>query len=301
MAYRKLEQLSKNLKSNFFYNYDVSTSTWFQAGGKTDVFCLVSDEKELEIILNHTENIPIFVIGAGSNLLVRDGGFRGLIIKLGKSFNNLALNDNFIHVGASILDSNLSRFALSNSLSNLEFFSGIPGSVGGAIKMNAGCYGSETKDVLEKVSVITKNGKRRNLYKKDLNLDYRNSNLTNKDIITSAVFKADFGDKEKIKLIIKNIKYKREIYQPLRTKTSGSTFKNPKGFYAAKLIEESDCKGLNVGDAQVSDKHANFIINHNKATAKDIEDLGKIVQDKVYKKFDICLDWEIKIIGESSE
>ena len=301
MAYTKLEQLSKNLKSNFFYNYDLSTSTWFQTGGKTDVFCLVSDEKELEIILNHTENIPIFVIGAGSNLLVRDGGFRGLIIKLGKSFNNLALNNNFIHVGASILDLNLSRFALSNSLSNLEFFSGIPGSVGGAIKMNAGCYGSETKDVLEKVSVITKNGKKRNLYNKELKLDYRNSNLTNKDIITSAVFKADFGDKEKIKLIIKNIKYKREKYQPLRTKTSGSTFKNPKGLYAAKLIEESNCKSLKIGDAEVSSKHANFFINLNKASAKDIEDLGKAVQEKVYKKFSINLEWEIIIIGESSD
>ena len=301
MIYKKLEQLSKKLKSNFFFNYDLSNSTWFQAGGKADVFCLVADEKELEIILNHTENIPIFVMGAGSNVLVRDGGFRGLILKLGKSFNHISLNYNFIYSGASILDLNLSRFALSNSLSDLEFFSGIPGSVGGAIKMNAGCYGSETKDVLEKISVITKNGIKKNLSKNDLNLVYRNSNITNNDIITSAVFKATFGDKETIKLTIENIKRKREQYQPLRTKTSGSTFKNPKGLHASKLIEESDCKGLKIGDAQVSLKHANFLINLDRATAKDIDDLGKIVQEKVYNKFSINLEWEIIIIGVSSD
>ena len=299
MVYTQLEQLSKNLKSNFFFNFDISISTWFQAGGMADIFCLVSDEKELEIILSHTENIPIFVMGAGSNVLVRDGGFRGLIIKLGKSFNNLALNNNSIHAGASILDLNLSKFALFNSVSNLEFFSGIPGNVGGAIRMNAGCFGSETKDVLEEISIIEKNGTKKNLSKKDLNLVYRNSNITSNDIITSAVFKANFEDKEAIRLKIENIKRMREKYQPLRTKTSGSTFKNPKGLYAAKLIEESNCKGLKIGDAQVSSKHANFFINQRKATAKDIEDLGKVVQEKVYKKFSINLEWEIIIIGES--
>ncbi len=301
MVYNQLSQLSKNLKSNFFFNYDTSSSTWFRAGGFADLFCLVADEKELEIILNHSRDIPMFVMGAGSNLLIRDGGFRGIIIKLGKSFNNLAVNNNFIYAGASILDLNLSKFALSNSLSNLEFFSGIPGSVGGAVKMNAGCYGSETKDVLEKVSLITKNGLKKYLCKKDLDLTYRNSNLSHNDIITSAVFNVGFGDKEKIRLKIENIKCKREKSQPLRTKTGGSTFKNPKGFHAAKLIEESDCKGLKIGEASVSTKHANFFINQNKATARDIENLGKTVQERVYKKFNITLEWEIKIIGEESD
>ena len=301
MIYTKLNQLSKNLKSNFFFNYDTSASTWFRTGGLADVFCLVADEIELEIILNNSRDFPIFVMGAGSNLLVRDGGFKGMIIKLGKSFNNLVVNNNFIYAGASILDLNLSKFALSNSLSNLEFFSGIPGSVGGAVKMNAGCFGRETKDVLEKISLITKNGLKKNLYKKDLDLTYRNSNLSNNDIITSAVFNVNFADKETIRSMMENIKCKREVSQPLRTKTGGSTFKNPKGLHAAKLIEESDCKGLKIGEAFVSNKHANFFINQNKATARDIEILGKTVQERVFNKFNINLEWEIKIIGEKSE
>ena len=299
---KKFNQIAKNLRSKFFFDYDISSITWFRTGGKADLFCIVADESELEIILNHIDNdIPIFVIGAGSNVLVRDGGYRGIIIKLGKSFNNLNVNGNLIRAGASILDTNLSKFAYHNSLLGLEFFSGIPGSLGGAVKMNAGCYGCETKDVLKKISIFTKSGEKKNLCNKDLDFSYRNSNLLDNDIVTSIVFNGKFGEKNEIESKVRKIKLKRETTQPIKSKTGGSTFKNPKGEFAARLIEQADCKGLTFGEATVSIKHSNFLINLGNASAKDIESLGKIVQEKVVKKFNIFLEWEIKIIGDNSD
>jgi len=300
-VFRNLNKISKNLKSKFFFDYNISSSTWFRAGGKADLFCIVTDEQELEIILNNlNKETPIFVIGAGSNVLIRDGGFRGLIIKLGKSFNLLDISGSLINAGASILDINLSKYAWNHSLGGLEFFSGIPGSVGGAVKMNAGCYGYETKDVLKEISLITKSGERKKLSKKDLGFTYRNSNLSNEDIVTSAIYKGKYSEKNKIKMKINEIKLMREESQPLKNKTGGSTFKNPEGQFAAELIEQAECKGLTYGDATVSIKHSNFLINLGKATAKDIETLGKIVQEKVLQKLNINLEWEIKIIGEDS-
>ena len=295
--YEKIIILSDKLKSKIIKNYDIAKLTWFRTGGKADLFCIVDNESELEIILNNLENIPYQIIGAGSNLLIRDGGYRGLIIKLGKSFNELKINNNNILAGGSILDSNLSKFAYLNSIKNFEFFSGIPGSVGGAVMMNAGCYGSETKDLLQDITVMNNNGKISIVKKNDLNLSYRNSNLRNK-IVLKAKFKANKGHKEEILKEVNKIKKNREISQPIKKKTSGSTFKNPSGFYAAKLIEEAGCKGFRRGDAMVSDLHSNFFINTNKASASEIEDLGKLIIDKVYEKFQIILEWEIKIIGE---
>ena len=157
--YEKILKISKSLNSKFIFDYDIFKSTWFQTGGRTDIYCLVHNEIELEIILNNIGYIPYFIIGAGSNLLIRDKGYKGLIIKLGKSFNNLLIKNNRIFSGASILDTNLSKFAHLKSIKNLEFFSGIPGSVGGAITMNAGCFGNETKEVLHSITVMQNNGK----------------------------------------------------------------------------------------------------------------------------------------------
>ena len=294
---KKILEISKNLKSKFFFDYEIYNSTWFRTGGIADCYCIVNDEEELVKILNQIDNIPYFIIGAGSNLLIRDGGFKGLIIKLGKNFNTIELTNKSLNVGASILDINLSKFAFSNSIKNFEFFSGIPGSVGGAVIMNAGCYGSETKDLLQDITVMNNNGKISIIKKNDLNLSYRNSNLGNK-IVLKAKFKANKGHKEEILKEVNKIKKNREISQPIKKKTSGSTFKNPSGFYAAKLIEEAGCKGFRRGDAMVSDLHSNFLINTNKASASEIEDLGKLIIDKVYEKFQIILEWEIKIIGE---
>ena len=295
--YKKILELSNNLKSNFILDYDIYKSTWFRAGGKADIFCLVEDENELETILNHIGGISYSIIGAGSNLLIRDRGYRGLIIKLGKSFNQLSIKDNKILVGASILDANLAKFSYLHSIKNFEFFSGIPGSIGGAVKMNAGCFGTETKDVLFNVNIMKKSGKKVIIKKDSLNFSNRKSNIEN-DIVISAQFNFEYGHQEEIYDKLKNIKQYRIASQPIKTKTSGSTFKNPPGLHAAKLIEIAGCKGLKVGDAVVSDKHANFLINVNNATATQIENLGNQIIEKVYNKFQIILEWEIKIIGE---
>ena len=295
-------RISKTFKSKFFFDYDLSSSTWFRTGGKADLFCIVSDEEELKIILENLNNeTPLFIIGVGSNVLIRDGGFRGLIIKLGKAFNKLYIKNTLISAGAGILDTNLSKYAYNNSIEGLEFFSGIPGSIGGAIKMNAGCFGNSTKDVVKEISVYNKNGIKNNLSNNEIGFSYRNSKLSDDYIVTSVILEGRTGEKKDIETKIKEIKFKREVSQPLKTQTSGSTFKNPTGLYAAKLIEQADCKGLKVGDAVVSNKHSNFFINLGRATSSDIENLGKLVQNKVMQKMNILLEWEIKLIGEPLE
>tara|TARA_Y100000590_G_scaffold249057_1_gene279860 strand:- start:845 stop:1681 length:837 start_codon:yes stop_codon:yes gene_type:complete len=278
----------------------LSKLTWFKTGGNVKGYSYINNTEDLkEILLKIPNEIQIFVLGAGSNVLIRDNGFEGIVIKLGKEFNKIKIKDEKIYAGSGVLDSNLSKFALENSLKNLEFYSGIPGTLGGAIKMNAGCYGSETKNVIEGVKVLNRNAEEKLLKNFELGFDYRSSFISKDTIITEIIIPCNKGNKKDIKYKMEEIISKRENTQPLRAKTGGSTFKNPKGFFAAKLIEDSGCKGLQVGDAIVSEKHANFIINTNKASAKNIEDLGKKIIDRVYSKFNILLDWEIKIIGKS--
>ena len=292
-----IKKISQNLNSKFYFDHDTSKNVWFRAGGKAKVFCLVYDESELEIILNNIPNISYEIIGAGSNILIRDCGFKGIILKLGKNFNKITLHDDYIDVGAGILDANLSKFAEINNIVNFEFYSGIPGTIGGAIKMNAGCYGGETKDILRNIKIINSKNEIIYLERDQINLKYRYSNLPDGSIIISAKYNYAYGNSFEIKEKIKKIKNMRENSQPLMLKTSGSTFKNPKNHYAAELIELSNCKGLSVGDAFVSEKHSNFLINTNNASAQDIEQLGIKIIDRVYNKFNIKLEWEIKIIG----
>jgi len=292
-----IEEIKKKLKSKFFYDFDISKYTWFKAGGRTAIYCLVYNEKELEIILNNIGNLQYEIIGAGSNILIRDKGFNGIIFKLGKSFNQIFLQDDLINVGAGILDKNLAKFSQENVIKNLEFYSGIPGTIGGAVKMNAGCFGSETKNVLKSIKTINKKGKIKLLSKEQLNFKYRKSSLPKEDIVLSAYFGVKYGYKDEIDNKIAEIKIRREKSQPLKNKTGGSTFKNPNNNFAAQLIENAGCRGLSVGDAFVSDKHANFLINTNKASATQIEELGMRIIDKVFNKFEIKLEWEIQILG----
>ncbi len=287
----------KKLKSKFYFDYNIGKLTWFRTGGSAKIYILVENSDELEIILNEIHDHKFYVLGSGSNLLIRDNGFDGIIIKLGKGFNTLNIIDNKIEVGASVNDISLSNFAYKNNIEGFEFFSGIPGSVGGAIKMNAGCFGSETKNVLEKIETYS-NFERKSLTKKNINLKYRSSNIKNNQIISKAFFKIKYGSAYEIKEKMKNIKKQRLLSQPITNRTSGSTFKNPEKLHAAKLIEEAGCKGLYYGNAFVSEKHSNFIINNGKATASDLENLGKLIIEKVYNKFNIKLDWEVKIIGD---
>ncbi len=293
-----LINISNKLKSKFFFDYNIGKLTWFRTGGNAKIFTIVENSEELEIILNEMNNENYFILGCGSNLLVRDKGFNGIIIKLGNGFNNLILNEDKLEVGASVYDVNLSNFALKNNIEGLEFFYGIPGSVGGAVKMNAGCFGSETKDKLQCIEIYDKIFEKKILNKTDIDLKYRSSNIQNNQIITKAFFTINYGNKIEIKEKMQTIKSKRLLSQPIKNGTSGSTFKNPLNFYAAKLIEEADCKGMTYGNAFVSDKHSNFLINNGDATASDLENLGKMIIEKVYQKFSITLEWEVKIIGE---
>ncbi len=293
-----LSKIISTLKSKFYFDYNIGKLTWFRTGGNAKIFILVENSEELEIILNEIKDETYYVLGSGSNLLIRDNGFNGIVLKLGKGFNIFNISENKLEVGSSILDINLSNFALKNNLEGFEFFSGIPGSVGGAIKMNAGCFGSETKDKLDSIEIYNSNFEKKIIKRNDINLEYRSSNIQNDQIITKAIFDIKFGNSKDIKEKIDYIKEKRLSSQPIKYKTSGSTFKNPPNLFAAKLIEETGCKGLTFGDAVVSNIHANFLINKGKATASDLETLGKIIIEKVYKKFNVKLNWEVKIIGE---
>ena len=294
----KILELSDKLKSKIYLDYNVGKHTWFRTGGNAKIFIIIENNFELEIILNELNNENFYVLGSGSNLLIRDTGFNGVIIKLGKEFNSVNIIENKLEVGASVLDINLSKFALKHGIEGFEYFSGIPGSVGGAVKMNAGCYGSETKEILNSVEFYNKKLQKQNKNKENLNLTYRSSNIKDNEIISKVTFNLKYGDSKIIQHKMIDIKEKRLSTQPIKNKTSGSTFKNPKNLFAARLIEEAGCKGMEYGNAVVSNQHANFLINKGRATATDIENLGKQVVDKVYKKFNIILDWEIKIIGD---
>ena len=293
-----LLKIISKLKSKFYFDYNIGKLTWFRTGGNAKIFILVENSEELEIILNEIKDETYYVLGSGSNLLIRDKGFNGIVLKLGKGFNIFNIIENKLEVGASILDINLSNFALKNNLEGFEFFSGIPGSIGGAVKMNAGCFGSETKDKLDSIEIYNSNFEKEIIRRKDINLEYRSSSIKNNQIITKVKFNINFGKSKDIKEKMEIIKEKRLSSQPIKYKTSGSTFKNPPNLFAAKLIEETGCKGLMYGDAIVSHKHANFLINKGNATASDLENLGKIIIEKVYKKFSVKLNWEVKIIGE---
>ncbi len=290
--------INNKLNSKIYFNHNIGKLTWFRTGGAAKMFAVVENIKELQIILNELNIDNFYVLGSGSNLLIRDNGYDGLIIKLGKGFNSLNIVDNKLQVGASTLDINLSNFAFQNNIEGFEFFSGIPGSIGGAVKMNAGCFGSETKDIIESIEIFNNNFEKKIMMKEEINLKYRSSNIKNDQIISKATFKIKYGEADSIKEKMKNIKMKRLSSQPIKNRTSGSTFKNPPNLYAAKLIEDSGCKGLSYGNAYVSDKHANFLIHNGDASASDIENLGNLIIEKVYKKFDVRLDWEVKLIGD---
>ncbi len=292
-----IQEIQSKIRSKILLDYDMGKSCWFRVGGTAKGFVIVNSVKDLKVIISYGCKIKYYIVGVGSNLLVRDRGFDGLIIKLGKNFNNIKINKNILSVGAGVLDINLAKFAAKNSIKDFEFFIGIPGTIGGAVKMNAGCYGSQTADNLIRVLLINEHGIIKYVNIMQLNLNYRSSDINEKTIILQADFKFQYDTKEKIITKNNNIKIRRQNSQPIREKTSGSTFKNPSGKFAAELIEKSGCKGMKIGGASISNVHANFIINNGQATATDIECLGKSVVKKVQNKFGTKLKWEIKIIG----
>ena len=281
-------------------NADISSTSWFKVGGPIELLFIPEDLLDLtEFIENLSIEIPIFVIGALSNTLIRDGGVKGIGIKLDEKFSKIKINNDYIEVGASLLNMKFAKYAQKKQVYGYEFLSGIPGTIGGSIKMNAGCYGREMSDILHEVTIIDRIKGLCNLSSKKLNMTYRKTKVTSDTIIISAKLKYY---KNNIRSVNKfNIKEKRIKSQPINKLTGGSTFKNPKGYKAWKLIEDAGCRGLSLGGAKVSEMHTNFIINYKNATANDIEAFGNIIRQKVYENSGIKLEWEILKIGFSNK
>lgn len=289
------------VRGEYRFSVPLEKSTWFGVGGNADVLYKPEDIEDLSyFIKNKPKNLELIVLGVCSNVIIRDKGFRGCVIKLGRNFSNIECGDNDkIIASASALDVNVARFAAENEIGGLEFLIGIPGTIGGALAMNAGAYGTEIKDVLISAKAIDEKGDIIELKNSDIGFGYRKNSLPKDVIFVEAEFLGKKSSKENILAKMKNISESRETTQPIRTKTGGSTFKNPPGNKKAwQLIDEAGLRGYKIGGAQVSEKHCNFLINTGNATATDIESLGEEIIKKVKEKFNITLEWEIKIIGE---
>ncbi len=294
------------LRGKLLDNVSMADLCWFRVGGPADIMFMPADTEDLAAFLKALpQDVPLTVLGAGSNVLIRDGGLRGVTIRLGAAFGQVKqINDTKIEAGAACLDVRLARAAAEMSLSGLAFYRGIPGAIGGALAMNAGAYGGETGDVLDEVDMLDRQGNLHTLSVNDLALSYRHNGFTDFAVYVAARFNAVSGARDTIEAEMQAISDKREDSQPIKSRTGGSTFKNPggadpDGMKAWKLIDAAGCRGLQIGDAQISEQHCNFMINHGDASAADIERLGETVRGKVRETAGIELQWEIKRLGEA--
>ena len=279
-------------------NQNLANYTWFNVGGNAEILFIPNDIKELfDFLKSRSEKYEIFTIGAGSNILIRDKGISGITL-ITKNLKKISIDNlGIITAEAGAIDADVARFARDHERTGLEFLLGIPGTIGGGIRMNSGAFGSEFKDVLIDVKAINNLGEIKTFTHKDLQMGYRKIELGREWIFCEARFKTLKDTKENISTKMKNIIRLRKEAQPIAVKTGGSTFKNPPNQKAWKLIDEAGCRGLQNGDAMISQKHCNFIINLKKSTSQQIEELAKIVQEKVFKKSGIQLDWEIQRVG----
>ena len=293
-------------------NKSLSQITWLRVGGPADLFFIPADTKDLIDFLKILPNeIDVFPIGVGSNLLVRDGGIRGAVIRLGSGFKNISFRNNRIIAGASALDAHVASKAADNGL-DLTFLRTIPGSIGGAIRMNAGCYGSYVADHFISAKVLNRSGELFNLSSKDLEFSYRQCNIPEEYIILEAIFEAKPGEPSDLHAKMKNQLAKRDASQPSKERTAGSTFRNPSGFSSTgetddehdlkawKLIDDAGMRGATCGGAKISEKHSNFLINTGTATAGDLENLGELVRKSVFQKSKVKLEWELIRVGETN-
>lgn len=279
-------------------NAPLAPVTWFRVGGPAEVMFRPADGEDLAAFLaNKPAEVPVTVIGVASNLLVRDGGVNGVVVRLGRGFSSIAVSGTTVEAGAAVLDLNVAIAAQVAGVGGLEFFSGIPGTVGGALRMNAGAYGSEVKDVVKRATVLDASGGRHELNPEKLGFSYRHCGVPEDWIFVAAVFEGMAEDRDTIRRRMAEIQARREASQPIRARTGGSTFANPPGHKAWELIDRAGCRGLSRGGAMVSDKHANFLINTGAATAAEIEGLGEEVRRRVFETSGIGLDWEIRRIG----
>ncbi|MDH3740019.1 MAG: UDP-N-acetylmuramate dehydrogenase [Hyphomicrobiales bacterium] len=273
--------------------------TWFRVGGPAEVLFTPADEADLSRFLTALpDDVPVTIVGVGSNLLVRDGGVPGVVIRLGRGFGNLTVEDGYrIRAGTAVPDVKVARFALENIIGGLTFLRGIPGTIGGALRMNAGAYGRETKDVLIEARAIDRKGNQLVLSNADMNYAYRHCGAPEDLIFTEALLQGEPGDSQEIAAQMQAITAAREETQPVKSRTGGSTFKNPEGGKSWQLIDAAGMRGFAVGPAKVSDKHCNFLINEGGATAAQIEELGETVRARVKETSGVTLNWEIKRIG----
>lgn len=273
--------------------------TWFQVGGPADVMFRPADEGDLaDFLKGKPDDMPVTVIGVGSNLLVRDGGIRGVVIRLGRPFTDVVVKDGAVHAGAGALDLNVAQTAQMNGIAGLEFLSGIPGTIGGALRMNAGAYETEIKDVLVSATAIDGSGNIHTVTPDEMNMTYRHCDVPEDWIFTSAILRASSGAPEDIAKRMDEIQKARAQSQPIKSRTGGSTFANPVPDRAWEVIDAAGCRGLTIGGAQMSEQHCNFMINTGNATALDLEQLGEEVRKRVKEHSGVELRWEIRRIGE---
>ena len=297
---KKLEANLEGVRGRLTPDALMSKFTWFQVGGPADILFQPADEDDLALFLKQLpQEIPVIVVGVGSNLLVRDGGLEGVVIRLSaKGFGQVEdLGNNRLLAGAAIPDKRLAAKALELGLGGFEFYHGIPGGIGGALRMNAGANGTETTNRVVEVHAIDRKGDKHVLSHTDMGYTYRHSAASSDLIFTKAVFEGVPDDRDAIQIRMDEVQHHRETVQPVKEKTGGSTFKNPEGHSSWKLVDEAGLRGFKLGGAQMSEMHCNFMINTGNATASDLENLGEHVRAQVLEITGIPLEWEIKRIG----
>jgi UDP-N-acetylmuramate dehydrogenase len=286
------------LRGRLIANQSLAELTWFRVGGPAQILFVPEDEADLAHALGRLPpDLPVTVVGLGSNLIVRDGGVPGLVIRLGRGFGDIAIEGTRVRAGAAVPDVRVARAAQEAGIAGLAFLRGIPGAIGGALRMNGGAYGRETKDVLVEARGVDRSGTVRTFANADIGYSYRHCGVAEDVVFTQALFEGAPGDPAKIAAEMDAITEAREATQPVKSRTGGSTFKNPPGAKAWQLIDQAGCRGLKVGDAQVSELHCNFLINLGSASATEIETLGETVRVRVKETAGVDLEWEIKRIG----
>jgi len=294
-----LKTAMPELRGRLLANESLAPLTWFRVGGPAQILFTPADEDDLAYFLSKLpQEIPVYTVGVGSNLIVRDGGVSGVVIRLSpRGFGEVKAEGDTVRAGTAALDKRVAEAAAAANIGGLEFYFGIPGSIGGALRMNAGANGGETKDVLVEARGVTRTGERVTFSNAEMKFVYRNCGVDTSVIFTSALYRGTITDPETIRARMLEVQNHRETAQPIREKTGGSTFKNPPGHSAWKLVDAAGMRGFRVGGAQVSEMHCNFLINTGDATGHDIETLGETVRARVKETSGIDLHWEIKRIG----
>jgi UDP-N-acetylmuramate dehydrogenase len=295
----ELKSAMPDLRGRVLANESLAPLTWFRVGGPAQMLFTPADEDDLAYFLSKLpSDVPVTVVGVGSNLIVRDGGIEGVVVRLSpRGFGQVTTEGDTVTAGTAALDKRVAEAAATATIGGLEFYFGIPGTIGGALRMNAGANGGETKDVLIEATGIERDGSKHVFDNAGMQFVYRNSGVDPSIIFTSAKFRGTITDPAAIRTRMNEVQAHREMAQPIREKTGGSTFKNPPGHSAWRLVDAAGCRGLRVGGAQVSEMHCNFLINTGDATAHDIETLGDTVRARVLAQSGIDLHWEIKRIG----